>query len=115
MPGIFCLTTSDGNRICIPLFVEVQRNPFDPEPWQGGIDIGDLREPIRWLEAAGLDHARQRQVAAMVQIADAAAALPDRIGSQVNAMMQEQLSAMKLGDGMSLHLDSAPQPRAMRA
>ena len=115
MPARFCLTTNDGKEICIPLFVEVQRNPFDPDPWQGGNDIGDLREPNRWLEAAGIDHDQQRQVAAMVQIADASAALPGKIGSQVNAMMQEQLSAMKLGDGMSLHLDSAPQPRAMRA
>lgn len=114
MPAEICLTINE-RRICIPLFVEVQRNPFDPDPWHGGIDMGDLREPIRWLEAAGLDHAQQQQVAAIVQIADASAALPGRIGSQVNAMMQEQLSAMKLGDGMSLHLDSASQPRAMRA
>lgn len=104
MPAEICFTVN-GERICIPLYVEIRLDPRDPDLFRGGIDLGDLGRPIEWLEAAGLDINQQRQLASVVQIADAAVRLPERIGSQVTAMMQEQLSPMTLRDGMSLHLD----------
>lgn len=100
----------NGQRVCIPLYVEVERRFPGPDPRRfGGIDLGELVGPIHdgiaWIKGIGLDKAQQRQLAAVVQIADAAAAFPREIGSKLNAMMGDQLAAMRMPDGVSVHLD----------
>ncbi|SNR57731.1 hypothetical protein SAMN06265378_1101 [Paracoccus sediminis] len=114
MPAEICFEMI-GQRICIPLYVEVARRFPDPDPRRfGGIDLSDLVGPVHeqaggrriaWIEAIGLDEAQQQQLASVVQIADAAAALPREIGSKVNAMMGDHLASMRLRDGVSLRLD----------
>ena len=122
MPAEVCFNMN-ARRICIPLYVEVERR-FGPEPdprLVGGIDLGELIQPddgritAGWIEAIGLDRRQQRQLAAMVQIADAATALPGDAASQVHGMMQDQLSTLKLGEGVSLHLDIGRQGEASAA
>ena len=58
------------------------------------------------MEQIGLDAQAQRHLAATVQIADAAKALPQDIGMRVHAMMEEHLAGMALTRGVSLHLDA---------
>ena len=93
MPAEVCFNMN-GRRICIPLYVEVERR-FGPEPdprLVGGIDLGELIQPddgritAGWIEAIGLDRRQQRQLAAMVQIADAATALPEDLRGGVVAI-----------------------------
>ena len=122
MPAEVCFN-SNGEWICIPLYVQVERR-FGPEPdprLVGGIDLGELIQPddrrvtAGWIEAIGLDQRQQRQLAAMVQIADAATALPGNVALQVNAIMQEQLAGLKTAEGVALHLDIDRQRDASAA
>lgn len=116
MPGEICLEWN-GEKICFPLYVAIRRVfPGDPDPEHiGGIDLGELVvqpasgagvRTIRWMERIGLDAQAQQQLAAVVQIADAARALPQDVGTRVHAMMDEHLAGMALPRGASLHLDA---------
>lgn len=125
MPAEICFDVN-GRRICIPIYIEVDRRfPGDPDPHRlAGINLSDLVNPVDrrvvdqtvgWMETIGLDRGHQQRLAAMVQIADAAEALPRDIGSRLNAMMAEQMGGMTLMDGVSLHLDRATEARGSAA
>lgn len=122
MPAEVCFNMN-GRRICIPLYVEADRR-LGPEPdprLVGGIDLGELIQPddermtAGWIEAIGLDRRQQKQLAARVRIADAATALSGDAASRVHAVMQDQLSALKVSEGVSLHLDIGHQDEASAA
>lgn len=98
----------NGRRKCIPLQYRIK----DRFPWEDprtGIDLGDALDPTAgalvnesWLESVGLDAVQRKTLVTSLLMSDLTEALPKGVGGQIQAMLKDEISNIKLADGMSL-------------